>query len=123
VLSAAISLLPPAAAGLAALAGGTPAAPGFGFLGLFAAAVFVVLLGLFGTVGPEEAPRPGFAADLPPRMAALFALAFVAFGALSAGLAWEVWRDQGATSALGLVAAAIAFVSVALALGGRALRR
>jgi hypothetical protein len=123
VLSAAISLLPPAAAGLAGLPGGTLAAPGFGFLGLFAAAVFVVLLGLFGTAAPEESPRPRFGAELAPRVAAVFALAFIAFGVLSAGLAWQVWQEQGAPRALGLVAAAVAFLSVALALGGRLLRR
>lgn len=123
MLSAAVSLIQPAAAGLAGLPGGALAAPGFGLLGLFAAAVFVVLLGPFGTAPSGEAPRPRFAAELAPRVAALFALAFVFFGLLSAGLAWEVWRNQGAPSALGLVAAAIAFVSVGLALGGRALRR
>jgi hypothetical protein len=85
--------------------------------------VFVILLGLPAAAGQGEASRPGFAAELAPRVAALFALAFAAFGALSAGLAWEVWRSQGAARALGLVAAAVAFGSVALALGGRVLRR
>lgn len=124
MLSATVSLLPMASAGLGGLLGGGAATPALGMAGLAAAALFV---GILGSLAPGQAPEASaqddWAAGLGRRGAAICAAAFTLVGALSAGLAWQVWAIQGPARAIGLAAVAVAFISAALVLGGRALRR
>lgn len=117
---AAIGLLGPASAGLAAMPFGAAALPGAGMAALLAAGLFVALLGLFAAA--PEAERRSWSDQVSRRGAALCAAAFGAAGALAGVVAWEVWHAQGPTRALGLVAAALAFASAALGFGRRALR-
>jgi hypothetical protein len=125
MLSPAFLFVDPAISGLVALPAGEAAAPGFGFAGLAAAAVFAALLGLFAIPSDAAEPEAGDAwvQGLDRRVAALCAAAFMLKGGLCGVLAWAAWGVQGPGGALGLGAAALAFLSAALAFGGRALRR
>jgi hypothetical protein len=128
VLSATVTLLAPAAAGLGGLPFGSVAAPAAGLAGLLVAALFAALVGMHA-----PRPEPGDAADADPeagwttglrrRVAALCAAAFALMGALCAGLAWQSWELQGPGGAVGLAAVALGFLGAALTFTGRALRR
>lgn len=123
VLSPAFLMVDPAIAGLLALPAGEALAPGFGLAGLGAAAVFAALLGLLTSRPDPEDATDAWVAGLDRRVAAICAAAFTLKGGLCGTLAWAAWGVQGPGGALGLGAAALAFLAGAVAFGGRALRR
>jgi hypothetical protein len=131
MLSAALPLLEPAAAGLASVPFGRGAAPAMGLLGLAAAAAFAALVGMHAPAPADDASgvarradaAAGWTTGLGRPVAAVCAVAFGLKGALCGGLAWQVWELQGPGGAIGLAAAALVFVTGALVFAGRALGR
>ena len=74
-------------------------------------------------LAPRQVSPESWAETLDRKVSALCVAAFALLGALCGGLALAAWLAQGLVAAMGLGAAAAAFLSAAQVTAGQALRR